>query len=79
MSHQAPEKIKGIPDNAFRELKEGEIYQPIMSPDKVYPEINVWSVVWGLVMAVVFQPRRHISGLRSVRFLKRQFLLRSLL
>ncbi len=64
MSHQQPEKIKGIPDNAFRELKEGEIYQPIMSPDKVYPEINIWSVVWGLVMAVVFSAAAAYLGLK---------------
>ncbi|HOG44451.1 MAG TPA: oligopeptide transporter, OPT family [bacterium] len=64
MSHQQPEKIKGIPDNAFRELKEGEVYQPIMSPDKVYPEINVWSVVWGLVMAVVFSAAAAYLGLK---------------
>lgn len=64
MSHQAPEKIKGIPDNAFRELREGEVYQPIMSPDKVYPEINIWSVVWGLIMAVVFSAAAAYLGLK---------------
>lgn len=26
-----------LPDNAFRELKEGEQYEPVMSPKKVYP------------------------------------------
>jgi len=64
MSHQQPEKIKGIPDNAFRELKEGEVYQPLMSPDKVYPEINAWSVVWGLIMAVVFSAAAAYLGLK---------------
>jgi len=64
MSHQAPEKIKGIPDNAFRELKEGEVYQPLMSPDKVYPEINAWSVIWGLIMAVVFSAAAAYLGLK---------------
>ncbi len=64
MSHQAPEKIKGIPDNAFRELREGEVYQPIMSPDKVYPEINAWSVIWGLIMAVVFSAAAAYLGLK---------------
>ena len=32
-----------LPENAFRELKEGEEYKPILSPDKVYPEVNGWS------------------------------------
>ena len=43
-----------LPENAFRELKEGEEYQPIMSPNKTYPEVNAWSVSWGIVMAVIF-------------------------
>ena len=29
-----------LPENAFRELKDGEEYKPLMSPDKVYPEVN---------------------------------------
>lgn len=44
-----------LPENAFRELKEGEKYEPVMSPNKVYPEVNSWSVIWGILMAVLFQ------------------------
>lgn len=29
-----------LSENAFRELKEGEQYEPIMNPRKVYPEVN---------------------------------------
>ena len=29
-----------LPDNAFRELKEGEQYEPVMAPHKAYPEVN---------------------------------------
>ena len=32
-----------LPENAFRELKPGEEYKPILSPEKVYPEVNAWS------------------------------------
>ena len=28
-----------LPDNAFRELKEGEEYRPVMDPRKTYPEV----------------------------------------
>lgn len=38
----------GLPDNAFRELKEGEKYEPIMKPDQMYSEVNGWSVTWGI-------------------------------
>ncbi|MBQ5776697.1 MAG: oligopeptide transporter, OPT family [Bacteroidaceae bacterium] len=53
-----------LPENAFRELKEGEEYQPIMSPDKVYPEVNTWSVTWGIVMAVIFSAAAAYLGLK---------------
>ena len=33
-----------LPDNAFRELKPGEEYEPVMSPKRVYPEVTPWSV-----------------------------------
>ncbi|HQT91187.1 MAG TPA: OPT/YSL family transporter, partial [Candidatus Kryptobacter bacterium] len=59
------EKVAGgLPENAFKELKEGEEYQPIMSPGKVYPEVTPWSVTWGLVMAVLFSAAAAYSGLK---------------
>ena len=48
------EKNISLPENAFRELKPGENYTPLMSPDKKYPDVNLWSVLWGIGMAVLF-------------------------
>ena len=53
-----------LPENAFRELKEGEEYTPVMSPDKNYPEVNAWSVSWGIVMAVIFSAAAAFLGLK---------------
>ena len=53
-----------LPDNAFRELKDGEEYEPIMSPAHAYPEVNAWSVTWGLVMAVLFSAAAAYLGLK---------------
>ncbi len=53
-----------LPDNAFRELKEGENYEPIMSPEKTYPEVNLWSVTWGIVMAMLFSAAAAYLGLK---------------
>ena len=53
-----------LPENAFRELKEGEKYQPVMSPNKVYPEVSTWSVTWGLVMVVLFSAAAAYLGLK---------------
>ena len=35
-----------LPENAFRELEEGEEYNPIMSPGREYREVTPWSVSW---------------------------------
>ena len=53
-----------LPENAFRELKEGEKYKPVMSPSKVYPEVNSWSVIWGILMAVLFSAAAAYLGLK---------------
>ena len=53
-----------LPDNAFRELHEGEEYQPVMSPGRQYPEVNVWSVTWGLLMVVLFSAAAAYLGLK---------------
>ena len=53
-----------LPDNAFRELKEGEQYEPVMAPHKAYPEVNGWSVTWGILMAVLFSAAAAYLGLK---------------
>jgi putative OPT family oligopeptide transporter len=58
------EKVKGLPENASRELAEGEEYQPLMSPDKQYPEVNFRSVSLGLLMAVLFSAAAAFLGLK---------------
>jgi len=58
------EKITGLPENASRELLEGEEYKPILSPDKNYPEVNARSVSWGLLMAVLFSAAAAYLGLK---------------
>jgi hypothetical protein len=61
------EKVSGLPENAYRELKEGEVYKPILSPDKQYREVTPWSVFWGLVMAVLFSAAAAFLGLKGIR------------
>ncbi len=53
-----------LPENAFRELKDGEQYEPVMSPKKVYPEVNGWSVTWGILMAILFSAAAAYLGLK---------------
>jgi len=58
------EMQQGLPENAFRELKEGESYEPMMSAGKQYPEVNGWSVTWGVLMAMLFSAAAAYLGLK---------------
>ena len=53
-----------LPENAQRELKPGEVYEPILSPKKTYKEVTVWSVVVGLLMTVLFSAAAAYLGLK---------------
>ncbi|MCE5227717.1 MAG: oligopeptide transporter, OPT family [Porphyromonadaceae bacterium] len=64
MSKEDEEKVSGLPENAYRELKEGETYTPLMSPDKQYREVTPWSVLWGVLMAVLFSAAAAYLGLK---------------
>ena len=57
-------KPKGLPENAYRELKEGEEYKPIMSPLKNYPEVTPWSVSMGVLMTIIFSAAAAYLGLK---------------
>jgi putative OPT family oligopeptide transporter len=64
VSKEDEEKVSGLPENAYRELKEGETYTPLMSPDKQYREVTPWSVLWGVLMAVLFSAAAAYLGLK---------------
>ena len=53
-----------LPDNAFRELKEGEEYEPLLSPSGEHKEITPWSVGWGILMAIIFSAAAAYLGLK---------------
>ena len=58
------QKTASLPENAYRELKEGESYRPILSPEKKYKEVTVWSVTVGLLMTVLFSAAAAYLGLK---------------
>ncbi|MBM3320551.1 MAG: oligopeptide transporter, OPT family [Candidatus Eisenbacteria bacterium] len=51
--HETPRPAQ-LPENAYRELKTGEKYVPILSAEKGVPEITKRSILFGLAMIVVF-------------------------
>ena len=53
-----------LPENAQRELKPGEEYQPLLSPKKNYPEVTLYSVLMGIAMAILFSAAAAYLGLK---------------
>lgn len=55
---------KGLPENSYRELQQGEEYIPVIPANKIIPEVTYWSVFWGLFMALIFSAAAAYSGLK---------------
>ena len=53
-----------LPENAYRELKAGEEYQPIMSAQSNPAEATPYSVTMGVVMAIIFSAAAAFLGLK---------------
>ena len=58
------EQRKGLPENAQRELKPGEVYEPLLGADRKWAEITPYSVTVGLLMVVIFSAAAAYLGLR---------------
>ena len=58
------ENRTSLPENAQRELKPGEKYQPLLSPQKNYPEVTPYSVCVGLLMVILFLAAAAYLGLK---------------
>lgn len=53
-----------LPENAGRPLRPGETYRPLLRPDREYPEVTPYSVLVGVVMAVIFSAAAAYLGLK---------------
>jgi putative OPT family oligopeptide transporter len=53
-----------LPDNAYKALKPGEKYQPIVAPGVSMPELTARSIAWGLFFCVIFTIASAYSGLK---------------
>jgi putative OPT family oligopeptide transporter len=54
----------GLPANAYKELPPGEEYTPLMPASTKPAEVTPWSVIMGLLMAVLFSAAAAYSGLK---------------
>ncbi len=53
-----------LPENAYRELREGEEYQPVMPANTSPSEATPYSVTMGVVMAIIFSAAAAFLGLK---------------
>ena len=58
------QKINSLPENAYRELKEGETYKPLMPNEPAPAEITPYSVTMGVIMAIIFSAAAAFLGLK---------------
>ena len=61
---QEEQKLNSLPDNAYRELKPGEEYKPIMPAGTQPKEVTTYSVVFGIIMAIIFSAAAAYLGLK---------------
>lgn len=61
---QEEKKLNSLPENAYRELAPGEVYKPIMPASSKPKEVTLYSVVFGIVMAIIFSAAAAYLGLK---------------
>lgn len=54
MDAPTPDRIPGLPENAYRPLAPGETYEPLIAPERVVPEVTWRATALGLFMTVLF-------------------------
>ncbi len=60
-----PQTYTKFPENAYRELKPGEEYVPMVPPGATVPEITTRAIVFGLIMNVVFSVAATFLALKA--------------
>ena len=61
---QESTKNNSLPENAYRALAPGEEYKPIMPANSKPKEVTLYSVVFGIIMAVIFSAAAAYLGLK---------------
>ena len=54
----------GLPENAYRELRQGESYSPLCPAGRTFKEVTPWSVAIGLIMTILFSAAAAYLGLK---------------
>ncbi|MFR9515274.1 MAG: OPT/YSL family transporter, partial [Rikenellaceae bacterium] len=58
------QQLTSLPENAYRELHEGEEYTPMMGASTSPSEVTPYSVAMGIIMTIVFSAAAAYLGLK---------------
>ncbi len=58
------ENKNSLPENAYRELAPGEEYKPLMPAGTKPKEVTAYSVIFGIIMAIIFSAAAAYLGLK---------------
>lgn len=58
------QQLTSLPENAYRELKEGEEYAPMMPASSSPSEVTPYSVAMGIIMTIIFSAAAAYLGLK---------------
>ena len=61
---QPVETTPSLPENAYTPLGEGETYRPMVPAATTTPEVNARSILWGMLLCVIFTIASAYSGLK---------------
>jgi putative OPT family oligopeptide transporter len=59
-----PTATSQLPENAYTPLADGTVYQPVVPASARLPELTTRSVLWGLLLCIVFTVAAAYSGLK---------------
>jgi len=57
-------ETKSLPESASQPLKPGESYQPVVPAETALPELTPRSILWGILLCVIFTVASAYSGLK---------------
>ncbi len=60
-----PSKGRLLPENAYRKLKPGEKYEPIVPASSKMGEVTSWSLMWALILTAIFSAACVYIALRA--------------
>ena len=58
------EPQSSLPSNAYQALAPGDSYEPLVPTEARLPEVTLRSVLWGILLCVVFTVASAYSGLK---------------